>query len=144
MPLNIRVRIEGAREVIRAFDRLPPQAKIILEKKTLKISRRLAVKVRLAATGDSGQSALIAPSVRAVPGAQPQVTAGSGALVGRNSKPDTKIMFGSEFGAHTLRQFRPYVGNDGYWFFRTQKREQGAMNREWNEMSDELVHRWGA
>lgn len=141
---SLTVRVEGDAEVIRAFDRLPPQAKLILKAKTLEVSEDLARAVRVAAAASSAQSALMAPTVRAERGLSPAVTAGGTTLVGRNQKPAFKVLYGSEFGSHTLRQFRPFVGSTGYWFFRTQQAEAPRIERQWQSMADELVRRWGA
>lgn len=141
--LTVRVHIEGASEVERALTRLPPQAKALLAAKTLKVAESLAGAVRTAAQADSRQSALLATTVRPVRGTRPAVTAGGTSAVGRNRKPAYKVLFGSEFGAHVLRQFRPFR-RSGYWFFRTVEAEQPRMNREWRDVADEVVRKFGA
>lgn len=109
-----------------------------------RLTRDLASSVRAAAAADSRQSALMAPTVKAIPGGRPQVTAGGGLPVGRNHKPAYKILFGSEFGAHIYKQFRPHRGNTGYWFFRTISDERPRVHRALESMADELVRRWSA
>lgn len=142
--LTVKVKIEGANEILRAFREVPPTANHILKRKTKQVSEVLARGIRAAAVSSSGQSALMAPTVKTGDSAIPAVTAGGTSRVGRNRAPAYKILFGSEFGAHVLRQFRPFIGEDGYWFFRTQKALQPEMNRRWKDMADELVREWTA
>lgn len=136
--LTVKVRIEGVRETLVAFRRLPKEANDSLRDRTQDLSKALAEKVRGAAQGDSAQSALMAPTVKAARDRVPVITAGGPKRVGRNRKPAHKILFGSEFGASRLKQFRPHVGQGSYWFFRTVEANQSEIDRAWNNVVDDV------
>lgn len=142
--LRVRVRIEGVREHLAACRKLPKEAQDLLRTRSQELAESLAVKIRAAAVSDSPQSALVAPTVKARRDRVPTIQAGGAKRVGRNRKPASKILFGSEFGATTLRQFRPHRGKSSYWFFRTVEADAPRIEREWKGMADELVRRWSA
>lgn len=141
--MRVRVRIDGVKEIVAAFKRMPENAQQELRHASEHLANELAFKIRVAGVASSGQSALVAPTVKAAKGNIPTITAGGGMLVGRNHKPAHKILFGAEFGAHTLRQFRPYTGTDGYWFFRTIKDNERNISDRYNEAADAIVEAWG-
>lgn len=150
--LNIRLRIEGVRETLAAFRRLPPDATRELRSASLRIAETLAGRVRAAGASDGPHSALVAPTVRAVRDRVPAITAGGSKTVGRQSRRSrgqgptkaSDLLFGSEFGATHLKQFRPHVGAGSYWFFRTVEANQGEAVREWEQAADEIVNLWGS
>lgn len=142
--LRVRIRITGVREVLRAANKMPREAQNLLRTRSQEIAETLAVKIRAAATADSPQSALMAPTVKARRDRVPVIEAGGGKRVGSNRKPAYKILFGSEFGARVLKQFRPHRGASSYWFFRTVEADAPRIEREWRGMADELVRRWSA
>lgn len=142
---GISVRIYGLKEVRRALRKLPDDAQEEMRQGALRIAENLAGKIRAAAAASDAQSALMAPTVKADrSGYMPMVTAGGDRLVGRNRKPAKKILFGSEFGASVLRQFRPHLGAGSYWFFKTQERNKPATDREWSDVAGEIIGRWSA
>lgn len=141
---RISVTVRGAREVERAFSRVPAQGREIMARYIDEAAEKLAKAVRAAASASSRQASLMAPTVKAVPGGRATVSAGGGIPVGRNHKPAFKVLFGSEFGAHIYKQFRPHLGNGSYWFFRTIETEKPLLDRELEGMADELVRRWSA
>jgi hypothetical protein len=149
---RVKIRIEGANEVIRALDRLPEQARRALKDEAFDIADYLADKIKIAAQGDSRQSARAASSVKAVKGGTfPTIQAGG-------TKRADGVLYGSEFGAsrrfgwYSLaryarsekRQFRPHRGASSYWFFKTAEREQSWVANEWNKAAERVVREWGA
>lgn len=143
--LSVKVRVENEADVRRALRRLPGEAEDLLKIRTKKVAESLAAKVRAAAVADSRQSALMAPTVQPKKGSTyPTLEAGGTSSVGRNHKPAYKILFGSEFGSHKLKQYRPHKGNASYWFFKTVDENQADTNREWQKVADEVVRLWSA
>lgn len=142
--MRVKVRIEGVKEIVAAFKRMPEVAQRQLERASRDLADELVVKVRMAGAASSGQSALAALTVKsATTGKVPVITAGGSMRVGRNLKPAHKILFGAEFGAHTLKQFRPYTGSDGYWFFRTIRDNERSISEAYNRAADAIVEAWG-
>lgn len=148
MPV-IKVRIEGAGEVIRALDKVPADAQKAMKTQAKDIATSLADYMKRDARGHSRQAARASRSVReANQGFWPVITADN----------RSKLLFGSMFGMkrHTgwyahrryLRspgeQFGPYIGYPGYWFFSTAERYQPWIESEWHKAADEVVHRFGA
>jgi hypothetical protein len=148
--IDIRTRITGLREVLRALDRLPDDAQREARQGAVRLSRLLANRIRAAGRASSRQSARASRTVRtATDGNNPAVVAGPHPL-----------LFGSNFGARgrfgwylkprywhsPARQFRPWVGQGGndYWYFSTVDREQPEIAREHRSMLDAIVRSWSA
>lgn len=137
--LTVTVRITGLRETIRAFKNLPDDATKELRAASLSIAGVVAVEAKQAAQTNA-QSALMAPTVKAVRDRVPAVEAGGTRRVGSNRVPAFKVLFGSEFGSKALKQFRPFT--DTYWFFGTVENNRAFIDREWNEAADEILRKW--
>ncbi|HEY9416112.1 MAG TPA: hypothetical protein VIQ30_15230 [Pseudonocardia sp.] len=145
MGLSLRVKIEGARETLAAFKKLPREAQAELRAASVRVSEVEAVKIRAAATASSKQSALVAPGIRARRDRLPSVVIGGRKKVGRNKAPLNKIMFGANFGASYLHQFRSHrgAGQDDYWFFSTAEKDIDHMVDQWGRAIDKVLRRWG-
>lgn len=145
MGLSIRVSVTGARETIAAFRKLPKEASKELRDASTRISEVEAHKIRSAAESSSKQSALVAPGIRARRDRLPSIVVGGSRRVGRNRKPLNKIMFGANFGATSLSQFRPHrgAGDEDYWFFRTAEQDIPRMVDQWGQAVDKVLRRWG-
>lgn len=139
--LTVTIRITGLRETIRAFKNLPDDASTELRAASLSIAGAVAVDIRQAARTNA-QSGLLAPTVRPARDRVPAVQAGGTRRVGSNRVPAYKVLFGSEFGAKTLKQFRPFT--DSYWFFRTVEEKQGYIESEWLDAADEILRKWAS
>jgi hypothetical protein len=137
--LTVRVRIEGARETLAAFNRLPKEASKSLRERTLELAQVLATRAQASARSDSRQSALMASTVKARRDRVPSVVAGGSKRVGRNRVPAFKILFGSEFGSNRLPQFRPHLHQEGYWFFPTVEENQAEIAAAWRDVADEVI-----
>lgn len=129
--LTIGIRIDGARETLAAFRRLPREASEALRQRSGELAASLAGKVAGAARSDSPQSALMAPTVKARRDRVPVIEAGGATRVGSRATPAFKILFGSEFGARQWRQFRPHLGRDSYWMFRTVDENETQIAAAW-------------
>jgi hypothetical protein len=106
-------------------------------------AKDVAARVRAAATGDSRQTALVAPSIRAE---------GTTVRAGGSGKAGA-LVFGTEFGGlgrygwyanprYRLsrgRQFRR--PSNSYWFFRAVDKDDAT--HEYERAADEIVNTWG-
>lgn len=144
MGLAIRVSISGARETLAAFRALPKEASKELRDASTRISEVEASKIRAAAVSSSKQSGLVASGIKARRDRLPSITVSGTKRVGRNKKPLNKIMFGANFGATRLKQFRPHrgAGQDDYWFFVTAEKDIPRMVDQWGRAVDKVLRRW--
>jgi hypothetical protein len=133
--MRASVRVEGVREAQAAFRRMPKVAKRELADRTKHLAEVLAASAQIAGIRSSAQSALVAPLVRARKGATPYIAGGGSRLVGRNRVPAHKVLFGAEFGANHLKQFRPHTGRVGYWLFPTVEREKAKITAAWLDVA---------
>lgn len=145
----IRVRIEGADEVIRALDKLPKDARQAMREQAKDIATSLADFIKLAGRNHSRQAARAARSVReSSQGVWPVITANN----------SSRLLYGSVFGMRRHsgwyakrryrrsrgQQFGPYIGYPGYWFFKTAEERQPWIESEWHKAADDVVRRWSA
>ena len=137
--LTINVHITGATETLAAFRRLPRDASDALRTRSLELAQALATKVAAAAESDSAQSALMAPTVKARRDRIPTIEAGGAGRVASSRVPAYKILFGSEFGARTLPQYRPHVGRGSYWMFKTVEDNEAQIAATWLKAADDIV-----
>ncbi|PWW50267.1 hypothetical protein [Actinokineospora spheciospongiae] len=155
--LTLKVEIEGLRETLARFRGLPKDAANELRAASLKLADLVAAKARLAATSDSPQAALLAPTVKPVRDRVPAVQVGGARRVGRNKAPAWQLLFISEFGANarsgwyagaryarsTSQQHRPHNGTVGYWFFPLVESESAMIGREWTAAADRVLAAFG-
>jgi len=148
MPMRVRIRIEGADEVLRALDKLPSDARRELKDKMQDVSEELARKIKAAGAARGRQAARVARTVKALRGVTPIVQA---------SNPGKRTLLGSEFGMtrHSgwyaagrysrdhSPQYYPH-NNEGYWFFPTARAEQPHMAEQWHEVAAAVVRDWSA
>jgi hypothetical protein len=152
MALPIRVRIEGADEVIRALDKLPADAKRAMRDQAKDIATSLADFIKIAGKAESRQAARAASTVReANQGVWPVITAS-------NTGRAKGLLFGSEFGVKgkfgwyakrryfgsPALQFKPWFKGSSYWFRRTAEERQPWIQSEWQGAADEVIRRWSA
>lgn len=151
--LTVTMRIEGARQTLAAFRRLPDEANKSLRERSFELASSLAGKVAAAARADSPQSALMARTVKAQRDRVPTITAGGSTRVGRHRTPAWALLFGSEFGANGRfgwyakprydrsagRQYKPHLGRGSYWFFRTIEDSETQIAKAWQRVADDIV-----
>ncbi|WP_075303121.1 hypothetical protein [Pseudonocardia sp. Ae168_Ps1] len=146
------VHLSGVRETIAAFNQMPKDASHELRTRSKRIAERLEGRIAMAARASSSQSAKVAPTVKARRDRVPVVVAGGARRVFATSRPRQKpraaglVLFGANFGATYLKQFRPHRAGGGadYWFFSTVDAYSSRMDREWNDAVDEITRRWAA
>lgn len=137
--LSVNVHLTGARETLAAFRRLPREASDALRQRSTELAVGLASKVASAARSDSGQSALMAPTVKARRDRIPSIEAGGASRVGSNRVPAYKVLFGSEFGARVYPQFRPHVEKGGsYWLFKTVEDNEVEIASAWERVAQDI------
>lgn len=146
------VKIEGADEVARALAKVPADAKAAMKAEAKDIAISLTDWIKADARARGRQAARGASTVReGAHGVWPMVT-------GSNTGRARGLLFGSVFGMkrhsgwyrhrryHNSagRQFGPYVGFPGYWFFATAQHRQPWITREWAKAADQVVQDWSA
>lgn len=142
--LTMNLRIDGARETLRAFRDLPKEANDELRDRAQALAQTLAGKVQQAARADQApQAALLAPTVKARRDRVPVIVAGGAKRVGSRGRPAWALLFGAEFGSNRHRQFRKqHTGKDGSWLFPVADQHQELIDREWNAAADEITAKW--
>lgn len=145
----IRVTIRGDREVERALDKLPADARRELTRGLAGVAGHFTQLVRAAAAADSK------PARRAATTVHSRVT-GTGITVEAGPHP---LLFLSEFGMnkHTGWYGKPRYwkgppnaphphpgGGSSYWFFETVDRHRAEIDARAREIADAVVHNWSA
>lgn len=141
--LNLKVHIDGVFETLRALSQLPPEANKQIREKSLEISKKVAAKAKSSGLTEGRQAALVSTTVKARKDRVPVVAAGGMKRLGRNRAFAYKLLFGSEFGADKLKQYKPHIGNSSYWFFKTVEDERESIAREWSKAADEIIRSFG-
>jgi hypothetical protein len=148
--LEADLQIRGLKETLRAFNAYGKDANRELRQAAGGVADSLVPVLVLAAGMASPQAALVAPSVRRRSDRVPVIVAGGS----RRVRPSTRsgrrvtagdIFFGSEFGGGrrpSTRQFPPWVGTTGYWFWPTVRAHLPRLRREYIRTLDELAARW--
>lgn len=153
MAIRVRVRIEGIREILAAFDRMPADIQNVVRDRSLELAEELALRVRTAGVGRGRQAALAASTVVAKRDRVPVITAGA-----RGPHRARAVVFGTEFGAtrkfgwyaqgryfHSpAKQYPTHLGAGSYWFFRTVENSEARISQAYLRMADEIIHRWAA
>jgi hypothetical protein len=148
---TFKVSIEGADEVLRAFDKLPRDAESELREQAFDIAKVLADRIKAGGRAHSRQAARAASTVKEVKGRWPAIQAS-------NTGRAKGLLFGSEFGMtrhsgwynkgryrdSTGHQFGPHLGGGSYWFFKTATALQPYVADQWREVADNVVRKWGA
>lgn len=136
---EIEIEILGAREILRAFRELPAEASDQLREQSGQIARKLADDIEAAARSEGRQAALMAATVKVRRDRVPVVQAGGAKRVGRNRVPASDLLYASEFGSN-LRQFRPHLKGDSYWFYDTVERQDSEIYAAWLEAVDAILN----
>jgi hypothetical protein len=144
--LTVNVRIDGAKEVLAALNRLPKEANNAVREASLELAQTLAGKVKAAATTDEApQSKLLARTVKARRDRLPVIVAGGTTRLGRRRAPAWKLLFGSEFGSNQYPQFRrPHSGRKGHWFFPVAEKQAATVAKVWGKAADRILRAYGS
>lgn len=141
--LTIPISIVGLRATLAALRNLPKDADREIRAAALDLAQELALATAAAGRHEGRQAALVAVTVKARKDRVPVVVAGGAKRLGRNRRPAFKLLFGSEFGATRLEQYKPHLGRGSYWFFRTIEDEQAMISSRWLEAADRIIDRFG-
>lgn len=144
------LRITGLKETLRAYNRYGKDANRELRQAAGQIADQLVPALILAAGASSPQAALVTPSIKRRSDRVPVIVAGGSRRVKPSSRPGRKvtagdIFFGSEFGGGRrpqTRQFPPWVGKTGYWFWPTVRAHLPRLRREYIRTLDDLASKW--
>lgn len=139
--LTITIKIEGLRETLAKFKELPPEASAELRKAARKVAEDVANDARRRAAQRGGQAALLVPTVKTNLDRVPSVSAGGSQRLGRNRKPAYKLLFGAEFGAKFLKQFKPR-NTFGYWFYPAYYSNKDKIDEQWTVAADAIVNKF--
>jgi hypothetical protein len=143
-----RVRIDGAAAILRAFNELPRDANQQLKDGVGELVRELVPKVKAAGAAQGSQAARVSRTTRAYRDRLPSIGAGGARVAG--------MVYGSEFGMNRRsgwyaarryadsdgRQYRPHIGQTGYWFFPTVRDNEGHIQAKWLEIADNIAQDW--
>jgi len=151
--VSLPVEIDGVRETLAAFRRLPKEASQSLRERTLTLAELLARSAKAAGRSAGPQAALVAGTVKAKRDRVPAVTVGGSGAVGRHRAPVYGLLFASEFGMNRRsgwysasryggsagQQYHPHIGTQGYWFYPTLRRQGPAIGRAWTAVADDII-----
>lgn len=139
--LTLTIRIDGLKEALAAFRKMPKEANDALRDASEEIAAKLVPDLQSAARRDrSPQSRLIASTIKKQRDRVPVVTAGGTKRLGSRRTPAWKLLFGSEFGSNRHPQFhKRHTGTEGSWFFPTVDDQAPMIAKEWNEAADRIV-----
>lgn len=154
MVLKVKVRIEGLRETLRAFDEMSKGANNRLRDGSMEIAGKLMRAQQVAGAALGRQARFVSSrGLRVERDRAPVVS------VGRRGGAKVKaLLFGSEFGMtrHTgwynhrrynnlpNPQFFPHRGRGhSYWFFATAEAMQPEIESGWRDIADKIADDWG-
>lgn len=141
--LSVSIKVSGLYQTLAKLEKIPDDAKSELKDTAFELSQTIAKSIRVAARAQGRQGPLMAGTLSTGTDTgsdsdMPIVQAGGSSRVGRNRKPAYKLLFGSEFGAYKLRQFRPR-NPTGYWFFPTVDAASGEIGSKWMEAAEKVI-----
>ena|ERR1700749_3673343 len=141
--LSFNMAVSGLYSTLAALNVMPDEAKSELKDAAFELSQDIAQAIRAAAHAAGHQGPLLAGTVSwgsdsGDDSDLPEVQAGGSSRLGRRAKPAFKMLFGSEFGATYLKQFRPR-NTVGYWFYPTVDRMSDEITSRWSEAADKVI-----
>ncbi len=145
------VHVEGLKETLRAFNTYGKEANRELRQAAGEEADRLVAAITLAAGTAGPQAALVATSVRRKSDRVPSIVAGGTRRIRPNTRSKRRVTagdvaLGAEFGGGRrpqTRQFPPYAGRRGYWFWPTVRAHLPELRRQYIRKLDELARKWG-
>jgi hypothetical protein len=148
----VSIQVDGLEDTLKAFNRLDKDSKKKAREAVLKVSDRLASKLRASAPTDVRYQNLAA-SIRTRPDRNPKVNIGKLAnpKVSGGAGP-RELLVGMEFGADQSGpngwRFPPRTprygnGNAGYWIYPTARRNQPEIVKLWRDSLDASIREWG-
>ncbi|WIY05463.1 hypothetical protein QRX60_17030 [Amycolatopsis mongoliensis] len=155
--LVVKVRIDGVREILRAFSVLPKDAQNAIRDHSQALARKLAIKAVVDVSLHGGpQGPNLSTTVKAVRDRVPAIQVGGTRRIGSTRAPAYGMLFGSLFGMNGRsgwfsyaryasaagRQYRPHQGRDAYAFFPLVEREAATISREWHAAVDDVIRKF--
>ena len=154
--LTVKIHMDGVRETLAAFRRLPKDASAELRDASGRIAQLLVVAAKGRSHVDA-QAAAVGTTVKVARDRVPAVQAGGSKRITSSRVPAWKLLFGSEFGGSGRygwyaasrymdsqgRQFSPHQGQRGRWFFPSVEGEQARISQQWRRAADDIVERFG-
>lgn len=120
-----------AAHLLAAFADLPTVLANTVRGQALMVAHSEASRLQAAAAAGGKQAALIAPSITAKESdGFPAISAGGSARIPGKTARYSDVLFGAEFGGQNTRatmQFRPHLGQQGYWLFPTLREDTGEL-----------------
>jgi hypothetical protein len=147
--VKVQVQVEGLNETLRAFNKYGKDANRELRQAAGTHVDRIVEMLNTAAANAGKGAALSAGSVKRKSDRVPALTAGGSRKVRYSTGKVTAgdVFFGFEFGGGarpTTRQFPPWLGKTGDWFWPLLRREMPALRRAYMKTLDELAAKWAA
>ena len=144
---KVSVEVEGLKELQRRVRNLPKQAQEELRQAAQAIADMELPRLRAAASGSSRQAGAIASSIRSRRDRFPAIAAGGRGRTGVSGGATAgQLFYGAEFGgrrSRTTMQFRPHLGQRGYFFFPTLRADQPKQRDLWEAALRNLEREWG-
>jgi hypothetical protein len=149
--LDAEVHVDGLKETLRAFNAYGKDANRELREAAGEEADRVVAAITIAAGAAGPQAALVATSVRRKSDRVPSIVAGGSRRIRPNTRGSRRVIAGdvapgAEFGGGRrpqTRQFPPWSGKRGYWFWPTVRAHLPAMRRNYIRALDELARKWG-
>lgn len=149
--MKVNYTIDGLDGTLRAFNRYGRDANRELRQAAGVEADRTVAALLIAGQGAGKQAALTAGSVKRRSDRVPVIVAGGSRRITRTTGTGKAtagdVFFGAEFGGGrrpSTRQFPPWVGRQGYWFWPTIRRHLPDLRRRYIAALDELAAKWAA
>lgn len=132
------VRIHGLNETIAALKALENKSEAGIRVANKEAASSVTSHAQAAAAGLGGVAAHSAPALRASAGVK-----SAGVALDGNAYP---MALGAEFGGQgrpTTQQFKPWLGNTGYFLFPTIRRDRDEIDATYREALDRIIREAG-
>ncbi|AMS04667.1 hypothetical protein DUY81_08410 [Acidipropionibacterium acidipropionici] len=144
---SLHVNVEGLPKILRSLRGMPREISTDVRKASKKIAQDEVVRIRVTAASHGAQAVRSASKIRARSDRVPTIKAAGSSPMFRKGVQTGQVFFGAEFGSHrgkTTRQFKPYTGHEGMWFWPTLRRDTPIMINAWMDVIDAAISRWEA
>ena len=148
--LSLQVDDKDLRALFRSFSKMDDIAKNDIKRIATQIAERNAQEVRAAAESapNSAQAVAVASAIESVSSSKdPTIKLYRNRRVTSNGRQAGYLFPGSEFGSTRYKQFPPRSprfgrGSEGYWLYKTLRRRQPDILKEWLESYKLIRDAW--
>lgn len=146
--LVINVQIDGLRETLRAFNKLPKEASEELRLAAMRIADDMAGWVGAGARAESRTAARVAGTIKVRRDRVPVIEIGGASVVGtgsgRRKGKAFQLLFGANFGSRgAYPQFRAWAGKGNDFFvFKQIEGHQREIESRYLDAADRIVTAW--